>query len=538
MRRAKLLLAMCAVMGCMLTGCAESGDKAKTESLVPADITYSNEDDDETVQAVLTQMLDKNTGADAVMSDLNFANILTGVTKLEYEVYDNDAISQDGKLTGKNEKTTEVTVKVMILKEPKYFKFTVPAGDDLVQAKVDEVAENLIHNPDNIRGNITLVKAAGEGDEMKISWKSSDAAIVTDTATGDNKEFPAGVVTRGEKDATVTLTASIEYLGKTTEKEYELTVKAAPEQKEYSAYVYTYFQGNIHGKGESQNIHAAVSEDGFFWKALNNNEPILTAELGTKGVRDSFLIRSPEGDRFYLIGTDLDANGGDWYSYAVKGSKNICVWESDDLVNWSEERQIEIAPKNAGCMWAPEATYDPATGEYVVYWATGINGGNGKKIYYAKTRDFWNFTEPQIYKDVENGTTFIDTTMTVYDGTFYRFTKNENEITIFLETSDALLGDYTLVKNRIADEWGVEGPAIYKINGEEKWCLYMDGYADENAGVGYFPLIADSLEDLKTGNFRRLTAGEFEMPEGAKHGSFVPVTREEYDAMVEKWGIK
>jgi hypothetical protein len=280
----------------------------------------------------------------------------------------------------------------------------------------------------------------------------------------------------------------------------------------------------------------ATSQDGFHWSALNDNEPILKAELGTGGMRDSFLLRSYEGDHFYIIGTDLDANGGDWADYGNNGSKYIRVWESDDLVNWSEERLIEIAPENAACMWAPEAFYDDTTGEYVVYWATGLKGGDGKKIYYAKTRDFYTFTEPEIYKDVEDGITFIDTTMTEYEGTYYRFTKNENEISILMETSDSVLGDFKLVKTRIAGELGVEGPAIYKINGQEKWVLYMDGYAGDNAGVGYFPLIADSLEDLKTANFRKLNADEYEMPEGAKHGSFVPITQEEYDALQAKWG--
>ena len=41
------------------------------------------------------------------------------------------------------------------------------------------------------------------------------------------------------------------------------------------------------------------------WDDLNNNHPILTSTLGEKGVRDPFIIRSPEGDKFYLIATDL-----------------------------------------------------------------------------------------------------------------------------------------------------------------------------------------------------------------------------------------
>ena len=48
---------------------------------------------------------------------------------------------------------------------------------------------------------------------------------------------------------------------------------------------------------------------------------------------------------------------------------SIVVWESDDLVNWSEPWLSEIAPENAGCTWAPKFIYDDKTGEYVVYWS-------------------------------------------------------------------------------------------------------------------------------------------------------------------------
>lgn len=399
-----------------------------------------------------------------------------------------------------------------------------------------ETAEELLHNTENVRGNLDLVVTAGEDDDVTVTWKSSDTSVITDAATGDNGEIPAGVVTRGDEDRKVTLTATLSYEGETLETTFDVTVVKRAEEKEYSAYVYTYFQGNVTGNGESQHIHMAVSSDGLFWSALNDDQPILKAELGTKGARDSYLVRSPEGDRFYLIATDLDANGGDWASYGGNGSRCIRVWESDDLINWSEERLVEIAPENATCMWAPETTYDTVTGEYVVYWASGLKDGTGKQIWYAKTRDFCHFSQPQVWKAVENGITYIDTTMTEYNGTFYRFTKNENELTILLETSDTVLGGYDLVKTRIAGESGVEGPAIYRINGEEKWILYMDGYAGENTGVGYFPLIAESEEDLKNANFRRLDTAEYEMPLGAKHGSFVPVTEEEYQALLDKWG--
>jgi len=398
-----------------------------------------------------------------------------------------------------------------------------------------QTADNLIQNIDNIRGNISLPATLSSNKDVNITW-TCDSSLITLTNTGNNGEIPPGVVTRTDKDEKVKIVGTFKYNDFTYTKEYNLNIVKKPEKKVYNAYVYTYFRGNIYGNGESQHIHMAISKDGLFWDAVNKNEPILKANLGTKGVRDSYLVRSNDGDHFYLIGTDLDANGGDWGSYGGNGSRYIRVWESDDLVNWSEERLVLIAPENAACMWAPETTYDKTTGEYIVYWSTGLKGGNGKKIWYSKTRDFFTFTEAKIFKDVDNKTTFIDTTITEYNGVVYRFTKNENELSIFLETSSSLLGNYSLVKTRIADETGVEGPAIYKINNQEKWILYMDGYTGKNAGVGYFPLVASSLSDLQTANFVRMKQGEYKMPEGAKHGSFVPVTDEEYNAILNKWG--
>ncbi len=513
----------------------ETEKSTEEESVDLSTITYDNENSEELAQSILTTMLGENESPDKIIKKLNFDKRIDNHF-VDYEVIETDVISKKGEIISDMTSTKEVTIIADYRDGKYYFKFHVLSSEEAAPHKIDELSKVLIPNQNNIRGNITLPETAGENNEFKITWSCDKPNLITLKATGTNGEIPAGVVTRGAQDETVTLTATFTLGNYTTTKDFPLTIKAKPAEKQYSAYLYTYFRGNIYGNGESQHIHVATSKDGFFWSALNDNEPILKAELGTKGVRDSYLIRSPEGDRFYLIGTDLDANGGDWASYGGNGSRYIRVWESDNLIDWSEERLILIAPENAACMWAPECIYDESTGEYVVYWSTGLKGGNGKKIWYAKTRDFYTFTEPQIYKDVENGITFIDTSMIEYQGTYYRFTKNENEISILMETSDSVLGDFKLVKTQIAKQFGVEGPGIYQINGEERWVLYMDGYTGNNAGVGYFPLIANSLEDLKNANFVRMKKGEYQMPPGAKHGSFVPITQEEYDALQAKWG--
>lgn len=78
------------------------------------------------------------------------------------------------------------------------------------------------------------------------------------------------------------------------------------------------------------------------WKGLNDCQPVLSSNIGEKGVRDPFILRSAEGDKFFMIATDLRiASGKEWDAVQAAGSKSIIVWDSNDLVNWSEPRIIE-----------------------------------------------------------------------------------------------------------------------------------------------------------------------------------------------------
>jgi hypothetical protein len=320
--------------------------------------------------------------------------------------------------------------------------------------------------------------------------------------------------------------------------------------KENFGYLYVYFRANIYGDGESQHIHMSVSKDGLFFEELNNNEPILKAELGTKGVRDPHLFKSVIDGKYYLIATDLDANKGDWGQYAFNGSKLMAVWKSDDLIKWTPQKLVKVAADNGCCMWAPKVCYDKENDNYVVAFSSGVIGVNRLKIHYVTTRDFETFSEPKILKDVEENTegvknlgteevsdliTFIDSTTIEVDDTYYRFTKREQDITILLEKGKSLLGKFENVKNIIAGEYGVEGPGIYKLNNVDKWILLMDGYCGPNAGKGYFPLIAENVEDLASGNFRRLKEDEFRMPNGAKHGSIISISEDEYNELIKKY---
>ncbi len=449
----------------------------------------------------------------------------------------------------------------------KVYNFAM-SGDEIARVYADEEAERIamledvqrvadlfeIPNMDNIKGNITL---PSEKDGVNISWKSSDDSVI---ASKDVNGKPAGVVTRQDKDTDVTLTAVFSKDGQeSVTKTYNVTVKAkAPEvsEEDYVGYLFVHFTGHESAASHEQ-TYFSISTDGLNWTDLNNNQAVLTSNIGESGLRDHFIARAPEGDKYYMIATDLSIyhNAGNWMNAGGSGSHGIVVWESDDLVNWSEPWIAEIAPENAGCTWAPEFIYDESTGEYVVYWsATSIelnDDGSIKQeyenhtIYYAKTRDFRTFTDAQVYHSggVSDGkpVKIIDSTMIENEGTYYRYTKNEMNGTIMIDKSNSILGTFTDIPSQTLStdlpkaQGVVEGPIIFKMNeksadGKTQWCLMVDRYG---SGKGYYPLITTNLE---SGDFTMLDEDEFSMPSTYRHGYVMPVTEKEYDALQRKWG--
>lgn len=428
-----------------------------------------------------------------------------------------------------------------------------------------------IPNADSIKGNITL---PAEKNGVSIEWTSSNEDVIS-TKVVKNEGYddtPAGVVTRQKKDTKVTLTAEFSKKGsESITKKYEVTVKAAPKEvkeEDYVGYLFARFNGTEENINQEQ-TYFSLSKDGLNWENLNGNKPVLSSNIGESGLRDHYIARSPEGDKFYMIATDLSIatnkagdnyNTGavDWWGAGGSGSHSIVVWESDDLVNWSEPWLSEIAPEGAGCTWAPEFIYDEKTGEYVVYWsATKLEVDENEKvtqeyenhaIYYCKTRDFRTFTEPTLYRDGGTDASgkrvkVIDSTMIEDNGTYYHYTKNESKGTIVIDKSDAVLGKFTEVPSQtlstdlMAAQGAVEGPIIFKMNeksedGKGQWCLMVDRFA---RGQGYYPLITT---DLSSGEFRMLDQSEYSFPKDSKfrHGYVMPVTASEYSALQRKWG--
>ncbi len=411
---------------------------------------------------------------------------------------------------------------------------------ELTDAEIVDLAMKTLTIPgaNDIRGNITLPDSTKEG--AKLTWQTSDSTVISvskKTNTGYD-DTPAGVVTRQVDDKEVTLTATITSGNVTDSKEIKVTVKAKPvaiKESEYTDYLFTHFIGESGNTAEQ--IYFSSSQDGFHWTDLNAGEAVMTSSLGDGGVRDPFILRSPDGDKFYQIATDLCIGGGtSWGESQSSGSKALIIWESNDLVTWSNPRMVEVGVESAGCVWAPEAIYDEKTGEYLVYWASMVklptDSSAKQRIYYAKTRDFYTFTKPQIYLERENHV--IDSTIIKYNDAYYRYSKDETTKRVGLDSSSQLLNStWTTVNSEMLGSLsGVEGPLIYKLNeddaSKDTWCLMVDQYG---TGGGYLPLITN---DLSSGKFTKVS--NYNLGSNLKrHGTILRITAKEYQALTKAY---
>lgn len=307
---------------------------------------------------------------------------------------------------------------------------------------------------------------------------------------------------------------------------------------DYQGYMFAYFTGNDI-EGEKIYFAASNGNNALDWEELNDGQPVLESTMGTRGLRDPFIIRSPDGGTFYMVATDLSIGSGTSWGDSVRiGSRYLEVWESNDLVTWSEQRHVLVSPETAGNTWAPEAHYDDSIGAFVVYWASSLydendpdhTGSSYHRMLYVTTQDFITFSETQVWQDA--GTARIDSTVIEANNLFYRFTKDEGGVTgcadIIQESSPDLLAQlngWTISATCIGRDAGtsaVEGPTAFRANtgdvNGDKFYLFVD----EFGGRGYIP-----LETADIGNANWQVSSSYNLPRSPRHGTVLPVTADE-----------
>jgi len=393
----------------------------------------------------------------------------------------------------------------------------------------------------------------------RVSWTSSSADL---TVAADGLTVTADQPAPGEPAVTTTLTGTASVRGQTATRTVPVTVEPRAAPTDAYGYALVHFLENSAGYAEKIYLDISRGDNPEQWDPLNGGQPVLASNLGTTGVRDPYLTHNPETDTYYIIATDLRVFGGDsgaggcstWCYWTTQGSTKLNVWESKDLVTWSDLRQIDVAMENGveqaemGMAWAPEATWvddynADGSGAFVFYWASNLysnpqhTGSSYSRILWGATPDFTQATYDFGGTMIDTGGNTIDTTVIQDDGKTYRITKdNATGKGIYMESTTAPewwlpTAVWTQIQTQIGAAYsggnpgGVEGPAVFKRHGEDHWYLYVDVIPS----TGYRPL---ETTDLDAG-FTLLNSDEFYMAPHTKHGGIISLTKSEYDTIRE-----
>ena len=473
-------------------------------------------------------------------------------------------------------------------------------------AAQDDVDALISAVPSQVTGNLPLL-AKGPKHDIDVTWTSSDPGRISPTNNGyqapaNGAADPyrgAGIVTRpaygqgDSKKVSLTATAKADN-GRTVSRSVDVVVKEKPRSAPNVGYAAVTFLSDANttgGKiGEALYESATSTErnDFFSFSPINNGDPVITSKTDTTGLRDPYVLRSHDGDEYYMIATDLKVSRQGWGQNQQYGSLKIEAWKSRDMVNWTRtnaddgsDAGIVVNSPNQGMTWAPEAFWDDALNAYVVFFSsraytdgsrsTAINGKKGSPyniVRYAITRDFRTFTPAKDWQDT--GYSRIDSTVFKIGSYYYRMTKNEESgaagsyvvdgKSTFLERSKCLTCT-TASSDPDADEtntWRLLDQRLLPFEGPESIALNKDDVNQNDAGDamvimadsgGYQPFMTSKTDLSRTDWSHRLsqTPGWFTqkkpgkgvtgyvtddgMPTPKRHGAFVAVPRNVLEAM-------
>ncbi|QMW00611.1 family 43 glycosylhydrolase [Spirosoma foliorum] len=307
-----------------------------------------------------------------------------------------------------------------------------------------------------------------------------------------------------------------------------LKAQNQPRKEPYSAYLFAYFTGN---SGDEEAIRFAISKDGYNYKALNYNEPIMpSAEISsTGGVRDPHILRGQDGKTLYMVVTDMHVAKNGWGPNVA-----MVLLRSTDLVHWKSSK-VDVPATFAefngvNRVWAPQTIYDPTQKKYMIYWSMRF-GNEADKIYYAYANaDFTGLeTAPKLLFTNPAGGSCIDADIVQKDGQYHLFYKTEGSGNgIKKATSTSLTGPFTQYDTYLQQTTDpVEGSSVFKLINSDKYVLMYDVYTK-----GRY----EFTESTDLTHFKKID-GQISMNFKPRHGTIIPITQAEEKALTQQWAL-
>lgn len=307
------------------------------------------------------------------------------------------------------------------------------------------------------------------------------------------------------------------------------------EKAKNEAYLFAHMYHEDYGR-----LYYSVSLDGLHWQQLNNGKRVFDAYHGHPDI-----VKGSEG-KYYIAGNSSD------------GSPDINIWASKDLISWEKHAvytpNLKATPNYPNALQrigAPKLFYDKDSDNFILTWHTPHKEGTkedperywaSQRILYILSNDLKTFNgPPQLLFDWNFG--IIDVSIRKVEDTYYAVVKDETYPTLYWPTgktiriarSDSLLGPYSLPGDPISPNFR-EAPTLIPSPNGKTWYLYYEQYP----GVSYGLSIADNLNGpwyQASGYTFFSTSDKYSVPKHARHGCMITISKKEYNALVEEFGV-
>ncbi len=303
------------------------------------------------------------------------------------------------------------------------------------------------------------------------------------------------------------------------------------EKPVYEAYLFSHMMEGDYGR-----LYYSVSLDGLHWKLLNGARRVFEDYHG-----HSCIVKGHDG-RYYLVG-----NRGD-------DSPTINFWVSRDLISWThysdytpDLKHVPGYPRTLPRIGAPKLYFDGSI--YLLTWHTPHDMGNSdlpepywasQRTLFVTSKDLVHFDDPPRRMFAWDMAT-IDAIFRPENGKYYAILKDERYPTLDWPTgktiricqADSMLGPYSKPGPPISPNFR-EAPTLIPSPNGKAWYLYYEQYP----GVAYGLSVASSLRGswYQVAGNQRPDWDKYSVPPRVRHGSMMPVSRSQYDALVAAFG--
>lgn len=305
------------------------------------------------------------------------------------------------------------------------------------------------------------------------------------------------------------------------------------EAPQNEAYLFAHMMHSDYGR-----LYYSVCLDGLHWETLNGGKRVSEEYHGHASI-----CKGHDG-RYYLVG-----NRGD-------DQPDINFWVSDDLVRWKKYgdyvpdlKHVPNYTNTLARIGAPKLFFDQASSQYLLTWHTPHDLGKtdlpepywaSQRTLFVTSKDLKTFAQPP-RKLFQWDMATIDTFLYKSGGSYYAIVKDERYPaldwatgkTVRICQSTNLLGPYSEPGPPVSPNFR-EAPTLIPSPNGAVWYLYYEQYP----GVAYGLSVSTNLAGAwyQAAGSQRPDWDKFQMPPKVRHGSMLPITRQQYDALVTAFG--